>query len=189
VRETAPLFGQVRFYFDLASADAYVAAERSHEMLGVVPEWVPIRMAPAFRCAEEVASHREDVQRRAHGLQALRWPDPYPPDSEFAMLVATYARQIGRCVAFSLAAFRQAFAAGRDLGERDTVLIAGAACELHPAALIKGAELRSTRERLDAATAEAIAVGVRDVPAFQIGERVFSGPNAVEEARASQSLV
>jgi 2-hydroxychromene-2-carboxylate isomerase len=92
-------------------------------------------------------------------------------------------------VAFSLAAFRQAFAAGRDLGERDTVLIAGAACELHPAALIKGAELRSTRERLDAATAEAVAAGVRDVPAIQIGERVFSGANALEEARASQSLV
>ena len=185
------MFGQVRFYFDLASADAYVAAERSHEVLGVVPEWVPIRMAPAFRCAEEVASHREDVQRRAahYGLQPLRWPPEYPFDSEFAMLAATYARQIGRGVAFSLAAFRQAFAAGRDLGERDTVLIAGAACELHPAALIKGAELRSTRERLDAATAEAIAAGVRDVPAFQIGERVFSGPNALEEARASQSLV
>jgi 2-hydroxychromene-2-carboxylate isomerase len=189
VTETAPLFGQVRFYFDLASAEAYVAAERSHEVLGVVPEWVPIRMTPAFRCAEEIASHREDVERRAAGLQTLRWPDPYPPDSEFAMLAATYAREIGRCVAFSLAAFRQAFAAGRDLGERDTVLIAGAACELHPAAVLKSAELRATRERLDAATAEAIAAGVRDVPAIRIGEHVFCGPDALEEARASQSLV
>jgi 2-hydroxychromene-2-carboxylate isomerase len=82
--------------------------------------------------------------------------------------------QIGRGVAFSLAAFRQAFAAGRDLSQRENVLIAGAACELHPAALIKGAELRSTRERLDAATAEARAAGVRDVPALQVGERVFA---------------
>ena len=48
------------------------------------------------------------------------------------MLVATYAKQIGRAVAFSLAAFRQAFAGGRDLGERDNVLIAAAACEMHP---------------------------------------------------------
>jgi 2-hydroxychromene-2-carboxylate isomerase len=81
------------------------------------------------------------------------------------MLVATYAKQIGRAVAFSLAAFRQAFAAGRDLSERDNVLIAAAACEMHPAAVIKGAELRGTRERLEAATAEARAAGVRDVPA------------------------
>ena len=180
MHETAPLFGQVRFYYDLGSAESYLAAERAHHVLGVVPEWVPIRMQPAFRCAEEVASHREDVERSAErfGLQALRWPEPYPFESEFAMLAATYAREIGRCVAFSLAAFRQAFAAGRDLSRRDNVLIAGAACELHPAALIKGAELRSTRERLDAATAEARAAGVRDVPALQVGERVFGSLEA-----------
>jgi hypothetical protein len=49
--------------------------------------------------------------------------------------------------------------------ERDSFLLAAAACEMHPAAVIKGAALRSTRERLDAATAEARAAGVRDVPA------------------------
>jgi 2-hydroxychromene-2-carboxylate isomerase len=186
VRETAPLFGQVRFYFDLASPEAYLVAERS-EALAL--EWVPVRIEAAYRCAEEVASHREDVERRASGMQALRWPEPFPADTDFAMLAATYAREIGRCVAFSLAAFRQAFAAGRDLGVRDNVLIAGAACELHPAALIKGAELRSTRERLERATAEARAIGVHEVPAIQIGERVFCGPGALEEARESKSLV
>ena len=77
------------------------------------------------------------------------------------MLVATYAKQTGRVVAYSMAAFRQAFAAGRDLGERDTVLIAAAAAEMHPAAVIKAAELRGTRRRLDEATAAAAAAGVR----------------------------
>jgi 2-hydroxychromene-2-carboxylate isomerase len=122
---------------------------------------------PAFRCAEEIAAYREDIERaaRAQGVQPLVWPDPFPSDSEWAMLVATYAKQIGRAVAFSLAAFRQAFAAGRDLSERDNVLIAAAACEMHPVAVVKGAELRGTRERLEAATAEARAAGVRDVPA------------------------
>jgi 2-hydroxychromene-2-carboxylate isomerase len=121
----------------------------------------------SFRCAEEVAAYREDVERaaRAQGVQPLVWPEPFPSDSEFAMLVATYAKQIGRAVAFSLAAYRQAFAAGRDLSERDNVLIAAAACEMHPLAVVKGAELRGTRERLEAATEEARAAGVRDVPA------------------------
>jgi 2-hydroxychromene-2-carboxylate isomerase len=147
---------------------------------------VPVRMETSFRCAEEVASHREDVERRAarFGLQPLRWPPDFPFDSEFAMLAATYAREIGRGVAFSLAAFRQAFAAGRDLSQRDDVLIAGAACELHPAALIKGAELRSTRERLAAATAAARAAGVRDVPALQVGDRIFHGDRSLETAVA-----
>jgi 2-hydroxychromene-2-carboxylate isomerase len=177
---------QPRFFYDLGSAESYLAAERSHEVLGVVPEWVPIRMGAAFRCAEEVASHREDVERSAarYGLQPVRWPDPYPFDSEWAMLAATYAASIGRCVAFSLAAFRQAFAAGRDLSVRENVLIAGAACELHPTALIKGAELRSTRERLDEATAAARAAGVRDVPALQVGERIFHGDRSLEAAIA-----
>jgi 2-hydroxychromene-2-carboxylate isomerase len=161
--------GQARFFYDLASPVAYLAAERVNHVLGEVPEWVPVQLGEVgpFRCAEEVAAYREDVDRaaRAQGLQPLRWPEPFPPDSEWAMLVATYAKHIGRAVAFSLAAFRQAFAAGRDLGARDTVLLAAAACEMHPAAVIKGAALRSTRERLDAASAEAAAAGVRELPA------------------------
>jgi 2-hydroxychromene-2-carboxylate isomerase len=165
---------QARFYFDLASPVAYLAAERVNHVLGEVPEWVPVRLDEPgpFRCAEEVAAYREDVERaaRAQAVQPMRWPDPFPSDSEFAMLVATYAKQIGRAVAFSLAAFRQAFAAGRDLGERDTVLLAAAACEMHPMAVIKGAELRGTRERLEAANAEARAMGVREVPAVVTAE-------------------
>src|SRR5918998_4731864 len=145
-----------RFYFDLSSPVAYLAAERVNHVLGQVPEWVPVRFEEGFRCAEEVEAYREDVERaaRAQGVQPLRWPDPFPADSEFAMLAATYAKEIGRAVAFSLAAFRQAFAAGRDLSERDNVLIAAAACEMHPLAVVKGAELRGTRERLEAATEE-----------------------------------
>ena len=158
-----------RFYFDLASPVAYLAAERVNHVLGEVPEWVPVRLGEVgpFRCAEELEAYREDVERaaRAQQLQPLRWPDPFPGDSEWAMLVATYAKEIGRAVAFSLAAFRQAFAAGRDLSQRDNVLLAAAACEMHPAAVLKGAELRGTRERLEAATAEARAAGVDDVPA------------------------
>ena len=148
---------------------AYLAAERVNHVLGEVPEWVPVRLGEVgpFRCAEEVAAYREDVERAAarQQLQELRWPDPFPADSEWAMLAATYAKQIGRAVAFSLAAFRQAFAAGRDLSQRDNVLLAAAACEMHPAAVLKGAELRGTRRRLEAAAEQARAAGVRDVPA------------------------
>lgn len=160
---------QPRFYFDLASPVAYLAAERVNHVLGEVPEWVPVQLGEVgpFRCAEEVAAFQEDVERAAarQGVQKMVWPEPFPAESDWAMLVATYAKQIGRAVAFSLAAFRQAFAAGRDLGERDTVLLAAAACEMHPLAVIKGAELRGTRERLEQANAEARAAGVRDTPA------------------------
>ena len=173
---------QPRFYYDLASPESYLVAERALHAVGEVPEWIPVSFgSPAFRCAEEVASYQEDVERRAAalGLMALRWPEPFPADVEWAMLAATYAKAIGRGVAFSLAALRQAFAAGRDLSERDNVLIAAAACEMHPAAVIKGAALEGTRRALAEATERALADGVRELPAVWVGGRVLAGERAI----------
>ncbi len=88
--------GRAKFLFDLSSPVAYLAAERVNHVLGEVPEWVPVRLGEPgpFRCAEEVAAYREDVERaaRAQGVQPLVWPEPFPSDSEWAMLVATYAK-------------------------------------------------------------------------------------------------
>jgi 2-hydroxychromene-2-carboxylate isomerase len=169
---TAEPPAQARFFYDFAAPEAYLAAEQVNAALPEVPEWIPVALGPpAFRCAAEVDAHREDVERRARALrlQPLRWPPGWDGEdvtaTDCALLAATYAKSIGRAVAFSLAAFRQAYAGGRDLGERDTVLLAAAACEMHPSAVIKGAELRGTRAKLDAATAAARAAGVRSVPA------------------------
>ena len=71
-------------------------------------------------------------------LQAVRWPPAF--DSELALRAATYAKQIGRVVAFGLAAFRQAYAGGADLGDTDVVLIAASACEMHPRAVLQAIE-------------------------------------------------
>ena len=100
------------------------------------------------------------------------------------MLAATYAKQAGRTVAFSLAAFRQAFAGGRDLGDLDTVLIAAAACEMHPTAVLKALEMRTVTRALDRATARARDAGVRSLPAIEVDGRVFDGPDALGEAVA-----
>ena len=90
---------------------------------------------------EREAGMRE-VERRAaeYGLPPVRWPDPWPGNTLFAMRAATFATQIGKAVSFAQAAFRQAFAGGKDLTDPDNVLIAAAACELHPNALVKAVE-------------------------------------------------
>jgi 2-hydroxychromene-2-carboxylate isomerase len=174
---------QPRFYYDLASPESYLVAERALHALGEVPEWIPVSIgSTAFRCAEEVASYQEDIERRAEalGLMTLRWPDPFPvEDTTWALLAATYAKWIGRGVAFSLAALRQAFAAGRDLSVRDNVLIAAAACEMHPTAVVKGAELASTRRALDEADERALADGVQSVPAIWVDGLLLSGERAI----------
>jgi 2-hydroxychromene-2-carboxylate isomerase len=180
------------FYFDLASPLAYLAAERVLHTMPVAAEWQPVlaqelpsaESFEAFRCRDEEDIFHVEVERRARelGLQGLRWPDPFPFDSAFAMRAATYAKSIGRIVPFAQAAFRQAFAGGRPLDVADNVLIAAAACEMHPSATVKGAELRSVGEQLSSATATAAALGVTDVPAVRVGTRVFHGERSLDEA-------
>jgi 2-hydroxychromene-2-carboxylate isomerase len=182
------------FYFDLASPLAYLAAERVLHVLAQPAEWQPVlaRELPgsdaldAFRRGRERDALRAALARHAErlGLQPLRWPDPFPFDSALAMRVATYAKSIGRAVPFAQAAFRQAFAGGRSLADPDNVLIAAAACEMHPTAVLRAAEQRSVAQRLLATTAHAARAGVTDVPAIVIRERVFAGERAPEQAAA-----
>jgi 2-hydroxychromene-2-carboxylate isomerase len=91
---------------------------------------------------------------------------------------------VGRAVAFSLAAFRQVFAGGRDLGE-STVLLAAAACEMHPTAVLKGIGLRSVTGALHQAGRRAQAAGVHALPAIQVGAELLQGARAVEQAVAA----
>jgi 2-hydroxychromene-2-carboxylate isomerase len=182
------------FYFDLSSPLAYLAAERVLASMPVAAEWQPVLAAEltgaesfeAFRCSSEEGIFRAELERRAAelGLQPLRWPDPFPFDSELAMRTATYAKSIGRTVAFAQAAFRQAFAGARNLEQTDHVLIAAAACEMHPSAVLKGAALNSVAVQLKSATAAAAELGVRDVPTIRVGSRLFEGERAVEQAAA-----
>ena len=93
--------------------------------------------------------------------------------------------EIGKGVAFSLAAFRQQFNAGRRLDDVDTILLAGAACELHPDAILKNIERDSIKQRLTDATNEAIERGVTGVPTVAIGDQLFHGDDRLEDAAAA----
>lgn len=185
------------FYFDLGSPYAWLAAERVHDVLPVVPVWQPILLGGVWQSTgggswsltEARAAGIAEVERRAaeRGLLEVRWPDPWPNSSLTAMRAATFAQQAGRTVAFALAAFRQAFCAGRDLAELDNVLVAAAACELHPKAVVAGIESRSVKERLKQATADAVERGVVGVPTVAVGEQLFWGDDELERAAAALS--
>lgn len=186
--EVAPRF----FCFDLASPLCYLAAERVLHVLEGPVEWLPVSAKAlagaerfdAFRCEQEEQVFREEVQRRAAelGLPPLRWPDPFPFDSDLAMRVATYAKSIGRAVPFAQAAFRQAFAGGHALDGEDFVLISAAACEMHPQAVLRAASSEISVRQLNEATAHAAACGVTDLPAFVIDGEVFVGERMLEQA-------
>jgi 2-hydroxychromene-2-carboxylate isomerase len=183
------------FYYDLGSPYAWLTAERIHHVLPVVAVWQPILLggvwastgSGSWSVTEERDAGMAEVERRAreYGLMDVHWPDPWPSNYLHAMRAATFAQQAGRAVAFSLAAFRQSFCAGRDLAELDNVLIAAAACELHPNAVTKGIESRSVKDRLRAATDEAVARGVQGVPTVAVGDDLFWGDDRLEDAAAA----
>jgi 2-hydroxychromene-2-carboxylate isomerase len=180
------------FYFDLGSPYAWLAAERIHQVLPVTPIWQPILLGgiwqetggQSWAVTDKRDEGMREIEQRAgrYGLLPVRWPAEWPTNTLKAMRAATFAQQAGRTVAFALAAFRQAFAGGKDLSDVDNVLVAAAACELHPNAVLKGIEMQSTKDRLRAATQEAYDRGVRGVPSVAFDGEVFWGDDRLEEA-------
>jgi 2-hydroxychromene-2-carboxylate isomerase len=187
------------FYFDLGSPYAYLSAERISGLFTEAgleqPEWQPVLLGGLFQRfdrgswsqtparAEGIA----EVERRAsaYGLPPIVWPDPWPGNTLTAMRTATFAKQTGRTVSFAQAAFRQAFAAGRDLSVPDNVWIAAAACELHPRALEKAVQTEAVKGALRVATEAAADRGVFGVPSVVVGEEIFWGDDRLEEAVAA----
>jgi 2-hydroxychromene-2-carboxylate isomerase len=191
------------FYYDLSSPYAYLAAERISGVFAEAgaeqPIWEPVATAFIFRARDKTpwslqpdgpnpADLREISDRAAErGLPEVVYPPGWPAEtySLLPIRAATYAKQSGRVVSFTLAAFRQAFAAGRPLNEPDNVLIAAAACELHPRAVLKGVEMRSVKDELVSATERAIALGAVGVPTVEVGGELFWGDDRLEDAAAA----
>ncbi len=190
------------FYYDLGSPYAYLSAERISGLFTEAeleqPEWQPILLGGLFQHfgrdswgnGPEREAGMAECERRAsaYGLAPIVWPDPWPGNMLTAMRVATFAKQTGRTVSFSLAAFRQQFAAGRDLSDSDNVMVAGAACELHPRALLKAVQTAIVKDALREATDGAAARGVRGVPALVVGEQVFWGDDELEAGVEAAAL-
>jgi 2-hydroxychromene-2-carboxylate isomerase len=184
-----------RFYFDLGSPLGYLAAEQVLPTLGPSVDWLPVQghalprsaNQEAFRCEHEFDAFKEDVAVAASrlGLPEVRWPDPFPFDSAQAMLVASYAKTISKGIVFALAAFRQAFAGGHGLHNLDHVMIAAAACEMHPRAVAQALTSPAPARALRQTAAMASDDGVATLPAVVVGSEVFEGISCVTDAAST----
>jgi 2-hydroxychromene-2-carboxylate isomerase len=185
------------FYYELNSPYSWLAAERIHQVLPEPPAWKPISYGHVVKHTgvepwsfkQDRTKDFEEIERRAkeRNLQEIRWPEGWPTQTPTikALRAATFAMEIGKGIAFSLAAFRQEFNAGRSLGDMDTILLAAAACELHPDAVLKAIERESIKQRLTDATNEAIQRGVTGVPTVAVGDELFWGDDRLEDAAAA----
>jgi 2-hydroxychromene-2-carboxylate isomerase len=185
------------FYYDFNSPFAYLAAERVNHVLPVAPVWQPISFGHLLQATQRIPwslderrdEGQREVERRAkqRGLPDIKWIEGWPLQtmSMPALRAGIFAKETGRAVAYSLAAFRQMFAGGKNLADVDNVLIAAAACELHPRAVLKGIETSSVKEELKRATSEAIERGVVGIPTIAVGDQLFWGDDKLEEAAAA----
>ena len=188
------------FYYDFNSPYSYLAAERISGLFAEAgvdqPAWQPISFGHILKTTGRrpwslppegpAPDHLAEVQRRAseRGLPEVVYPQGWPIEnySLNPVRAAVYAKETGRVVSFSLACFRQVFAAGRDMSDVDNVLIAAAACELHPNAVLKGIEMQSVKDALRTATEEALALGVGGIPTVAVGGELFWGDDRLEDA-------
>jgi 2-hydroxychromene-2-carboxylate isomerase len=191
------------FFYDFNSPYSYLAAERISGLFAEAeleqPEWQPISFGHLLQTTGRRPwsippegpdpEHLAEIQRRAaeRGLPEVVFPEGWPVAnySLNPVRAAVYAKESGRVVSFSLACFRQVFAAGRDMSDVDNVLVAAAACELHPNAVLKGIETKSIKDRLRAATDEALERGVEGIPTIAAGDRLFWGDDRLEDAVAA----
>ena len=118
--------------------------------------------------------------RAAKGRLSEGWPiDNY---SLNPVRAAVYAKETGRVVSFSLACFRQVFAAGRDMsdvGERAD----RSGLRAPPPTPCSRASRLVGQGRLRAATDEALALGVEGILTVALGDRLW-GDDRLEGAGA-----
>jgi 2-hydroxychromene-2-carboxylate isomerase len=188
------------FYYDFHSPYSYLAAERISGLFAEAgaeqPEWQPVSFGHILKATGRTPwslqpggpepADLEEIQRRAaeRGLPEVRY-EPGWPAHTYSLIparAAIFAKQSGRVVSFSQAALRQRFAAGRDLSVLDNVLIAAAACELHPKAVLKGIETRAVKAQLRKATDEALQRGLVGIPTVAVGGELFWGDDRLEAA-------
>ncbi len=188
---------QTTFYFDLGSPYAYLAAERLDTVLPEPARWQPLSLGGLFKLngrsswalgdPERRQAGMAEVERRArgYGLTPIRWPDPWPGNYLMAMRAATFAFSAGCGREFTLEAFRDAFARGRDLGVAAHVLAAAERAGLDPAEVEAATQDPEIKLALRAASEAAHELGVIGVPTVAVGSELFWGDDRLEDAAAA----
>jgi 2-hydroxychromene-2-carboxylate isomerase len=178
-----PEIAAATFFFDLASPDTYLVAERIERRFGDAG-WLAAVLEPATTAgAPELRRAMTAVELRAKELRLpLIWPERYPAPVPSAMRVAVFAGERGCAAAFAIAAGRLAFCGGFDIEDQAILADAAAASGLD----VKEALAAARDERYDAPSAAAGRAlwveGVSALPALRHEERFYSGEQRITAA-------
>jgi len=181
-----------RFFVDVGSPYAWLAAERVERVLGAEVVWEPVLLGAVFaaRGSGSWSLTRErdagiaEVERRAalYGLGPVRWPEPWPGNMLLAMRCAVAACERGAGRAFLLAALRAGFVDGRDLSDPAAVADVASTAGIEGDGLLAAASTPAVKAALKERTERAIALGVRGVPTVLVGDEAFWGDDRLDDA-------
>lgn len=182
------------FFYDFSSPYSFLAASRVDDVLPVEPAWQPIAFGVILQrsgrlpwsFAEDRRAHFQEIDRRAtaRGLQPLRYPQGWPREtySLTPLLAALIAAESGVLREVSLELYRAMFVQGRSFADVDTTLEAVERAGMDRAHVRAGLQRQDIKDRLRAATDDAIARGVAGVPTVAVGESLFWGDDQLHAA-------
>lgn len=182
-----------RFYYDLNSPYAYLAAHRVDDVMPGPVEWVPIAFGPLLVAQRRVpwsltpgdreAGIRECERRAAErGLPPFRWPEGWP-DATYRVdgaRAALVGERHGRQREIALAIFEQVFVHGGRLN--DPAVLTAAAKVAGVDGILEAVADRAVKQELRDRTEEAQRLGVVGVPTVDVGGRLYWGDDRLEEA-------
>jgi 2-hydroxychromene-2-carboxylate isomerase len=183
-----------RFYYDLSSPYAYLAAHRVDDVVGDV-EWVPIAFGPLLVATQRVPwslqpgreEGMRDCERRAaeRGLPPIRWPEGWPAESYSVngARAALVAERHGRQREMARATFEQVFVHGGRLN--DPAVLEAAAERAGVEGIAEGIADPQVKQQLRDATDDAIARGVVGIPTLEVDGELFWGDDRLEDAAAA----
>lgn len=179
----------LEFFFDYASPYSYLACaqvEAVAQRTGAELRWRPFLLGAVFKAtgnvppistANKAVWLLKDVQEwtRYLGLPPFRMPENFPINSLKANRLGLVAAEQGRIVPFSHAAFRAAFADGKDLADPQVLAELARGAELNPEQALAKAETQEIKDALRRNTEEALERGAFGAPTFFVGDELFFG--------------
>ncbi len=179
----------LEFFLDYASPYSYLAAEQVEALAkrtGAELRWRPFLLGAVFKAtgnvppistANKAAYLGKDLVdwTRYLGLPVFRMPSNFPINSLKANRLGLVAAEQGRIALFSRAAFRAAFAEGKDIAEPAVLAELARAAQLDPEKALAQAETQEIKDALRRNTEEAIARGAFGAPTFFVGDEMFFG--------------
>lgn len=189
---------EVDFWFDVHSPWSYLAAVRLPAIAarhGRPVRWIPIHVArlietiggrrPLDENAAFVRWYRQDLADAADlaGL-VIRYHPDFPLRPARALRAATCAIELGGGPAFVLDLMRAYWTEARDISDPDVLADVAGRSGLPRDAIAAATSAETYRDKVAAATGDAVAAGVFGVPTFRADGKLFFGSDRIDRLDA-----